>query len=125
VLDYLLDISYNTIMEETKHFTIQTHRTESGKRPFRDWVYSLKDKKTRSVIRMRVHRLQKGNFGDCKIVERGVYELRIHYGRGFRVYFGKIENIIIVLLCGGDKSSQNKDIKKAQEYWELYKESHL
>ena len=69
---------------------------------------------------MRVNRLKFGNFGDCKYLQKGVYELRIHYGKGFRVYFAKKRNIIIILLCGGDKHTQINDIKKAQEFWELY-----
>ncbi len=64
--------------------------------------------------------MEDGNLGDCSVVGAGVYEMRIHFGPGYRVYFGQEGTHIIVLLCGGDKSTQAKDIKRAQEYWADY-----
>jgi putative addiction module killer protein len=66
-----------------------------------------------------------GNFGDHKSVGQGVYELRIAYSSGYRVYFGMKGKRLVILLVGGDKGTQARDIKKAQQYWEQYKESIL
>lgn len=76
---------------------------------------------TRAKILTRLDRLQIGNFGDCKTLDEGVSELRIHYGQGIRIYYSKIGSKIILLLCGGIKKSQTKDIKKAKEYFKDYK----
>jgi putative addiction module killer protein len=99
---------------------IRQYIKSNGKIPFDEWLESLKVLKTRTKIETRLKRLKLGNFGDCKSVGEGVYELRINYGSGYRIYFGKIGKIIILLLCGGDKSSQNQDILKAKEYWNDY-----
>ena len=64
-----------------------------------------------------------GNFGDYRTVGGGVFELRIHFGAGYRVYFGEIDNTIVLLLCGGDKSSQTRDIERAKNYWLEYKDT--
>jgi len=82
---------------------------------FDKWYYSIKDRKTKAIIDKRLTRLELNNFGDVKSRGDGVSELRIHYGAGYRIYFTKCGEIIILLLCGGDKSSQEKDIKKAKE----------
>ena len=66
-------------------------------------------------------RVRLGNLGDCRSVGNGVFELRIDFGSGFRVYFGQEGNDVVVLLCGGDKGSQEKDIHKAKEYWSDYR----
>lgn len=58
-----------------------------------------------------------GNFGDCKPVGEGVFELRFHFGPGYRVYYGSYQQTIVVLLWGGDKKAQSRDVKRAQEYW--------
>jgi len=62
-----------------------------------------------------------GNLGDCQSVENGVFELRIDYGSGFRIYFGQIGMTIVILICGGDKSTQDRDIRQAKEYWTDYR----
>ncbi|RKZ91012.1 MAG: hypothetical protein DRR19_08385 [Candidatus Parabeggiatoa sp. nov. 1] len=72
------------------------------------------------VNRVRIDRLIRGHFGDSKSVGEGVYELRIDYGPGYRVYFGKVGLTIVLLLCGGDKSTQQVDIHKAKTYWHDY-----
>ena len=95
--------------------------TEDGENPFHKWLNSLKDSAMRARIRVRLNRLRLGNFGDCKSVGKGVSELRIDYGPGYRVYFGKSETTIVILLSGGSKKSQTKDIKLAQKYWADYK----
>ena len=71
----------------------------------------------------RLDRLEVGNYGDYKSLEKGVYELRLQFGAGYRVYFGESGNAIVVLLLGGDKGSQASDIKKAIVYWTEYKEA--
>jgi putative addiction module killer protein len=93
---------------------------ENGKNIFRAWLRSLKDKVARARIRVRLNRIRLGNFGDCKGVGRGVYELRIDYGPGYRVYFGRDGSKVVILLCGGSKKSQPKDIVLAREYWADY-----
>jgi putative addiction module killer protein len=91
-----------------------------GHEPFNDWLDSLRDPKTRRRILSRFLRIQSGNFGDCKSLKDGVFELRIPYGPGYRVYFGEDGDTLVVVLCGGDKSSQTQDIKTAKAYWKEY-----
>jgi putative addiction module killer protein len=99
---------------------IRYYRTPDGKVPFRQWYYSLSDLKAQAVIRERLTRLERGLLGDAKGVGGGVYELRIDLGPGYRLYFGQEGRTLVWLLCGGDKSTQNKDIKTAQQYWADY-----
>ncbi len=80
---------------------------------FSKWIDGLQDIRARARILARIERLATGNPGDVKPVGEGVSELRINYGSGYRVYFRKIEHKVIILLAGGDKSSQSKDIKTA------------
>lgn len=94
----------------------------NGKEPFIEWLESLKDKQTQRIILDRLYRIRSGNCGDTKSVGNGVCEMRIHIGKGYRVYFGRIGNTIVVVLCGGEKDTQIYDIQKAKEYWENYKE---
>ncbi len=96
--------------------------TQNGKSPFADWLTSLKDIKTRAIVRVRLDRLRLGNWGDCKSVGEGVQELRIDFGPGYRVYLGQEGDVVILLLCGGSKKSQSKDIEKANQYWHDYQE---
>lgn len=95
--------------------------TASGQAPFSDWLALLLDTKARAKIRVRLDRVSLGNLGDCHGVGEGVQELRIDYGPGYRVYFGQASSTIVVLLCGGDKSTQAKDIELAQNYWSDYR----
>jgi putative addiction module killer protein len=74
----------------------------------------------RKRILARIARLEQGNYGDCESVGEGVSELRLFFGPGYRVYFGEDANSVVVLLCGGDKGSQNQDIKQAKVYWQEY-----
>lgn len=82
---------------------------------FRTWLHNQKDSRLVSKIVARINQIRGGNFGDHKSVSNGVSELRIHYGPGYRIYYTVRGKIIVILLCAGDKSSQSKDIKKAQE----------
>lgn len=99
--------------------------TPVGKKPIEDWLQSLRDQKTRARIRTRLNRLRLGNTGDSKSVGDGIHELRIHLGPGYRVYYADVEGFIVILLCGGDKSTQSRDIQRAKQYWrELRSRSH-
>ncbi len=89
---------------------IELKQTET----FRKWWTKLKDERARGVIFARLDRLSYGHVGDAEPVGEGISELRVHYGPGYRVYFQKRGNTIILLLCGGDKSTQGKDIKTAK-----------
>ncbi len=100
---------------------IRLYVTRTGKVPYSRWLSSLKDVRARAVIRVRLNRIRLGNFGDCRSVGEGVMELRIDHGPGYRVYFGRVGNRIVLLLCGGDKSTQSKDIELAREYWADYR----
>ena len=95
--------------------------TEEGNNPFREWIRELKDSSVRARIRVRLNRIRLGNFGDCKSVGKGVNELKIPVGPGYRVYYARKDNSVVILLCGGDKRSQSKDIKIAQQYLAEYK----
>lgn len=75
----------------------------------------------RAQIEIRLRRVLAGNFGDCKPVGEGVSELRVDVGTGYRIYYGRHGQALVILLCGGDKSSQQADIKRAKEYWSDWK----
>ena len=106
---------------ETKEWEIREYLRPNGRCPFRNWLSSLKDVKARAKIRIRINRIRLGNFGDCKSVGSGVSEIRIDYGPGYRIYFGRVGEKILLLLCGGTKRNQVKEIKLAKEYWYDYK----
>jgi putative addiction module killer protein len=93
---------------------------EEGHEPFTEWLTTLRDVQGRQRILVRIGRLEQGNFGDCAAVGDGVSELRLFFGPGYRVYFGEDENTVVVLLCGGDKGAQQRDIAQAKTYWKEY-----
>ena len=111
-------------MRDVQTREIQYYRTSDGQRPFIEWLESIPNTNTQARIQARLERLEDGNFGDCQSVGDGVFELRIHFGAGYRIYFGQVGNTIVLLLCGGDKSSQTRDIERAKIYWQEYKETH-
>ncbi|MGF1604668.1 MAG: type II toxin-antitoxin system RelE/ParE family toxin [Thermosynechococcaceae cyanobacterium] len=92
----------------------------AGQEPFSQWLESLRDVVGRKRILSRLRRIEQGNDGDCKAFGSGVYELRLFFGPGYRVYFGKNGPTLVILLCGGDKSTQDRDIATAQSYWKEY-----
>lgn len=92
-----------------------------GREPFTEWLSSLRDFNARAKIRVRSGRVSLGNFGDCHGVGDGIQELRLNCGPGYRVYFAQEGTMIVLLLCGGDKSSQTKDIETAKQYWTDYR----
>ncbi|MBK6982950.1 MAG: type II toxin-antitoxin system RelE/ParE family toxin [Betaproteobacteria bacterium] len=97
------------------------YQAEDGRVPFTEWLQSIADKRAQAQLRVRLRRLEAGLFGDCTPVGEGVHELREHQGAGFRVYFGRHGNTVVVLLCGGTKRSQEGDIRLAKEYWAEWK----
>lgn len=106
---------------EAQERDIEYYETVEGKQPFRDWFLSLQDKAARNKIDARIRRVELGNMGYCKSVGKDVIELKIDLGPGYRVYFGQTGNKLVILLTGGDKRSQKKDIKTAHEYWADYR----
>lgn len=103
-------------MPETRYRRIVAYVAADGSTPFADWLRTLTDRKARNSIRVRIARLRLGNLGDHKSVGRGVLELRVDTGPGYRVYIGQ-DGLRLILLWGGTKRTQAADIKKAQEYW--------
>ena len=90
---------------------LEVYKTEE----FARWFKRLRDRKAKASIQARIDRLQQGHFGDVESLGDGVSELRLFYGPGYRIYFTKRSSIIVILLTGGDKGSQSKDIAKAKE----------
>ena len=97
------------------------YKTPKGDEPFFDWLYSLRDQVMRHRIRARIERIKLGNYGDHKCFQ-GIIEVRMDFGKGYRLYCGEDGAVIVILLVGGDKSSQDKDIKEALECWRDYHE---
>lgn len=92
-----------------------------GNAPFEMWMRGLKDAQARARIRARLARVEAGNLGDCKALRAGVQELRLDYGPGYRVYLSRQGDEIVLLLCGSDKSDQDRAIKQAIEYLDDWK----
>ena len=105
----------------TRMITVNEYKDGRGRSPYSVWLGRLKDSKAKARIILNVDKMELGMFADAKPVGGGVSELRIHFGPGYRVYFAKSGNEIYLLLCGGDKSSQIKDINRAKRYWVDYK----
>ncbi|MGH9802411.1 MAG: type II toxin-antitoxin system RelE/ParE family toxin [Blastocatellia bacterium] len=99
---------------------IRIYRTKDDRSPFKEWLAKLKDRQAEARIDVRLARLRNGNLGDVKSVGEGVFELRIDYGPGYRVYFANSGETLVVLLCAGDKRTQTADIKLAKKYWNDY-----
>lgn len=97
------------------------YQATNGDEPVTDWLKSMRDKQAQAKLRIRLKRLESGIFGDCESVGEGVLELREHLGAGYRVYFGRHGQTIVILLCGGSKKTQSSDIRKAKEYWDDWK----
>jgi putative addiction module killer protein len=96
------------------------YETLDGACPFNEWLTSLRDREASKRIIKRMARLRGGNPGDYKAVDEGVYELRIDYGPGYRLYVALAGEQIILLLCGGDKTTQQRDINQAHAAWREY-----
>lgn len=100
-------------MVEIRHYL-----TPDGKDIYIDWLRKLRDMNSRIAIDRRVNRIELGNFGDHKFCRDGVWELRVDVGPGYRVYYAVAGREIVLLMCGGDKRTQSKDIELASEYWQ-------
>jgi len=105
---------------EVRHYV-----ASSGKDVFDSWLTQLADSRAQAKIAARIDRLAAGNFGDCKPLRKGVYELRIDWGPGYRVYYALLGRDRVLLLCGGDKRSNLPNIERAIRYLRDYKERSL
>lgn len=102
---------------------IVSYTQKNGKNLFDKWFNDLESKDAEKLTKRLGRIKETGNFGDCKILNGGVFELRFHFDSGYRIYFGKDGGRMIILLCGGEKSSQNQDIKKAINLWQEYQKN--
>lgn len=89
---------------------------------FDQWLRKLKDSRGKARVIERIRSAERGNFGDSKSIGNGVFEMRINFGPGYRVYYSRIGDIVYVLLCGGSKRNQKRDIARAQDMVQLIKE---
>ncbi|MBF0482880.1 MAG: type II toxin-antitoxin system RelE/ParE family toxin [Desulfovibrionaceae bacterium] len=103
-------------------YEVHHYLTVDGRDPVGEWLLGLRDRKARVRLELRISRIELGNLGDCKPVRAGVHELRIDHGPGYRVYFAVEGKVVVLLLCGGDKRSQEADIGRALAYLADYKE---
>ena len=99
---------------------VLVYRTREGRLPFDEWLRDLRDQNAVARVLARVGRIRRGSLDDCKPVGEGVSELRVDYGPGYRVHFGQKGSTLVILLCGGDKRTQDRDIRQAQEYGDDY-----
>ena len=102
-------------------YSVLRYQTSDEKTPFSNWIGDLRDSRARAQIEIRLRRVSIGNFGDCEPVGEGVLELRVDVGAGYRVYCARHGKAVVILLCGGDKSTQKTDIKLAKDYWSDWK----
>ena len=106
---------------EAKERVVFSYQTSSGFRPYRGWRDGFTDEDVCIALDVRITRFSTGNFGDSKYLGEGVFESRIDLGPGYRIYYGT-DGDKVILLCGGDKSTQNSDFARAKSYWADYKE---
>ena len=109
-------------MEPAEPKQVEIYVAANGDAPYEKWYSKLRDRRTRAVIANRINRIRLGNLGCTRTVGDGVFELKIDYGPGYRVSFADATSTIILLLGGGDKSSQSSDIKEAKRSWKDYKD---
>ncbi len=102
-------------------YQVIDYLSPEGHDPYKNWLSKLSDRLVRARIIVRVGRMAAGNFGDCKPLSDGVWELKIDHGQGYRVYYAKAGAEILLLLVGGDKRTQQADIQTAIKYWKDWK----
>lgn len=105
-------------------FSVLHYRTATGRIPYQDWLAKLKDKTAKAAVVRRTIRIELGDLGDRKSVGDGVSELRLDVGPGYRVYYGMTGKTVVLLLLGGDKGSQERDIARAKAYWKDFQERY-
>lgn len=105
------------VVESEIHF----YRTADGKVAFEQWRSALGDLQSRSLVRARLARLRAGNWGDCKALGQGLFELRIFYGPGYRIYVSPVGGKRLLILAAGDKRTQTRDIEEARSYLADYR----
>jgi putative addiction module killer protein len=108
-------------MNETS-YCLEYYQRENGSVPFRDWLHELRDSYGVERIRARLARVRAGNFGNIRILGNGVCELKVDHGPGYRLYYAMSGTTVVLLLVGGDKSTQKRDIDTARQYWRAYQE---
>ncbi|MBI5179094.1 MAG: type II toxin-antitoxin system RelE/ParE family toxin [Nitrospinae bacterium] len=106
---------------EVRKRVLREYVNAAGRNHFRDWLDGLGTAQPRYIVDARLTRIANGNFGDCEPVGDGVMEFRIHYGPGYRIYFGQEGGNIVILLAGGEKKSQRKDITLVKSLWREYR----
>jgi len=119
-IDSTFSPPYTPVME-VKPRKLRNYVAPDGSEPFEEWLESLNDKSIRARSDTQIDRMRDGNFGDSEPLGNGLFELKLHFGSGYRVYYGKAEKIVVILVCGGIKRTQNKDIKIAEGYWAEFK----
>ncbi len=101
---------------------VVAYQTSNGHTPYAEWLESLTDKQAKARIVVRVNRVAAGNFGDCKPLRDGVQELRIDHGPGYRVYLSRQGPVLVLLLCGSDKSNQSRAVEQAIDHLNDWKQ---
>ena len=106
------------------HYDIEEYQTSAGKTPFGAWLLNLKDEMAQAKIRARIRRASFGNFGDWKDIKgaKGIFEMREHYGPGYRIFYAVVGKKVVLLLAGSSKNDQKKTVAKAKEYLADYEE---
>ncbi len=115
-------IAYDCIMKSinSRNISVRIFATENGKEPFTKWINSIKDNRVSDRIDQRLNRVKKGNKGDYKDLGKNLCELRIHLGPGYRIYFTELDSDNILILFGGNKSTQMFDIIQSRNYLTEY-----
>jgi len=115
-----LSPKYYNIHKVKRKREAEYYVTGKGKVPFQEWLDAINNANVHGIVLQRIDRAEDGNFGDWKSLKGGMYEMRIHLSPGYRIYFALEGRKIIILLIGGEKRNQKRDIGKAKEYWEDY-----
>lgn len=102
-------------------FELLRYQGKDGREPLTVWLHRLRDRQAHAHVLARLDRLENENFGQCRALQSGVWELKIDHGPGYRVYYGRVGKTILLLLCGGDKRTQQADIERALEYWKEFR----